>query len=563
MPRIILEAAHLLKSFGDQTVLDVDQIRIFDGERIALIGENGVGKSTLLSIFSGESEPDSGTVRHYGSFAIIHQSGETRMNGNAHLISEFRVPDARSGLSGGELTRRRIVDALSQNTQLLFADEPTTDLDAGGVERLRQFLMSYRGALVLVSHDRSLLDALCTRVLHLEDGRITDFPGTYAEYRAELERRRAHQQFEYDQYRAEQSRLKAMAQQKAEWAASVQKAPKRMGNSEARLHTREFTNAVIHQSAAKRVVQNRMDRLEKKERPRDLPEIRMTLGAARPVEAKTAISVQCDSLQAGNRTLISRAQFSLPSGSRTALLGDNGSGKTTLLRIIRGEHLPGISFSGNIRVNPGVCMGIFDQDHAKTLNLDETVLCNVLSSSQLPESMARTVLARLGLQGDTVFKPVRVLSGGERAKIALAKLLLSENNLLILDEPTNHLDIFTMEALETMLADYGGTLLFVSHDRAFTSAVANRILTIDHGNLSVFEGSLKQMTEDAGHSRSTESLQIEISALEMRMAALTARMSAPKKGDRPGLLSEQYDTLAAELRALKQAAEHSDTKKHK
>ena len=556
MPRILLEAAQLQKSFGEQTVLDIERIRIFDGERIALIGENGAGKSTLLSILSGETEPDSGFVRHYGSFAIIHQAGEARTNGNAHLISEFHVPDLRNGLSGGELTRRRIAEALSQNTQLLFADEPTTDLDAGGVERFRQFLTNFHGALVLVSHDRSLLNALCTRVLHLEDGRITDFPGTYADYQTELERRRAFQQFEYDQYRSEQARLKALAQQKAEWAASVKKAPKRMGNSEARLHKREYTNAMLHQSAAKKVVQNRMDRLEKKEHPRDLPDIRMTLGTARPIEAKTAVSLQCSILQAGSRTLIQQAQFSLPASSRTALIGDNGSGKTTLLRILRGESSPEITFTGCIRINPSVRMGFFDQDHAKSLNLDHTALENAMASTQLPESMARTVLARLNLQGDNVFKPVRVLSGGERAKIALAKLLLSESNLLILDEPTNHLDLFTMEALEALLAGYGGTLLFVSHDHAFVSAVATRILSIDKGNLSVFEGTLQQMEYDTRRTRKGESIQLEISALEMRMAALSARMSAPKKGDRPELLNEQYDALASELKALKQQFVH-------
>ena len=142
------------------------------------------------------------------------------------------------------MTRRRISEALSAGTPLLLADEPTTDLDAGGVQRLREMLASYHGALVLVSHDRDLLDALCSRVWHLEDGRITDFPGSYADYREELKRRRDFQQFEYDRYRSEQARLKALAQQKAEWVASVKKAPKRMGNSEARLHTHEGAIAV-------------------------------------------------------------------------------------------------------------------------------------------------------------------------------------------------------------------------------------------------------------------------------------------------------------------------------
>ncbi len=551
MPRILLEAQHIQKAFGDHTVLDVEQLRIYDGERIALIGENGAGKSTLLAILAGETEPDAGVIRRYGPVSFIRQSGEERLDGGAQLISQLRAPELREGLSGGESTRRRIVRALSGDAPLLLADEPTTDLDADGVGRLRQLLTAHRGALVLVSHDRELLNALCTRVVHLEDGRLTDFPGNYAAYQAERQRRRDFQQFEYDQYKAEQTRLKALAQQKAEWAASVKKAPKRMGNSEARLHTREYTNAVLRQSAAKKAVQDRLDRLEKKERPRDLPDIRMALGVANPIEAKTALSVRCDALLAGERTLLSGARFTLPAGTRTALMGDNGSGKTTLLRALRGEPSPGTRCHGEIRFNPAARLGCFDQDHAGTLSLDATALENAAADSPQSGSTVRTVLARLNLKGESVFQPVRVLSGGERAKVALAKLLLSDSNLLLLDEPTNHLDLFTMEALETLLAGYGGTLLFVSHDRAFISAVAGRVITLRDGGLATFEGTLSQMEAVSARDRGAESLQLEISSLEMQLAALSARLSAPKKGDRPDRLNEEYEALAARLREKK------------
>ena len=555
MPAILLEANHIKKSFGDQTVLNIDQIRIYDGERIALIGENGAGKSTLLSILAREAEPDEGRVITRCPFAFIHQSGRAEADGTERMASEFHAPVDRAGLSGGEETRRRIAEALSENAPMLFADEPTTDLDAEGAQALQKHLLSYRGALLLVSHDRSLLNALCNRVWHLENGAITVFPGTYAEYQDELRRRRAFQQFEYDQYRAEQARLKALAQQKAEWAASVRKAPKRMGNSEARLHTHEYTNAVLRQSAAKKTVERRMERLEKKERPSDMPEISMTLGVARPVGAKTVLSVNVDSLTAGRRTLISRSRFSLPTGSRTALIGENGSGKTTLLLAVFAEPAPGTSFQGRAQLNPSALPGYFDQDHARALRLDATALENAMEDSVMSVSTARTVLARLNLKGDNVFKPVRVLSGGERAKIALAKLLLSDVNLLILDEPTNHLDVFTMEALETLLTEYGGTLLFVSHDRAFVSSVANRVIRISGGRLETFEGGVERMEEEERRDRNEEAVRTEIAALEMRMAFLATRMSAPGKGDRPERLSEEYDELAARLREMKSAAD--------
>ena len=339
-----MEAHRIVKRYGEQTVLDIDHLTIYDGERIGLIGENGAGKSTLLAILAGELAPDDGTVQRYGPVAVIRQTGETRLDATAQLPSEFRAPDAREGLSGGEQTRRRIAGALSEDAALLLADEPTTDLDAEGIARLRQRLTEHRGALLLVSHDRALLNALCTRVWHLEDGRIADFPGGYSDYQAELARRRERQQFEYDQYRAEQARLKAAAQKKAEWAASVKKAPKRMGNSEARLHTREYTNAVLRQSHAKRKLQGRLERLEVKERPRDLPDIRMALGAGHPIEAKTALTARCKSLRAGGRTLLYDARLELPTGSRTALMGENGCGKTTLLRALLGRTWPGAAF---------------------------------------------------------------------------------------------------------------------------------------------------------------------------------------------------------------------------
>ena len=557
MSKLILEASHIVKRYADQAVLDIDSLRIYDGERVGLIGENGAGKSTLLAILAGELNPDEGSVRRFGPVAYIRQSGEARQLPNARMASEFRAPDEREGLSGGERTRRRIAGALSESSALLLADEPTTDLDAAGVARLKQRLADHAGALVLVSHDRDLLNALCTRILHLETGRLTDFPGTYDAYLQELERRRAHQQFEYDQYRAEQKRLRSVMQLKSEWAASVKKAPRRMGNSEARLHTREYTNAVLRQSQARRTVENRMERLEEKTRPRDLPEVKMALGVSRPIAAKTALSAACAELTAGSRILLRDAQLALPTGSRTALMGENGSGKTTLLRALRGSPSPGTHFEGAVRLNPGARPGWFDQDHERALDLDATALENAMADTAHPESVARTVLARLNLRGDSVFKPARVLSGGERAKLALAKLLLSDVNLLLLDEPTNHLDLFAMQSLEGLLADYGGTLLFVSHDRAFVQAVATRVLTISGGRLTAFEGTLSQMEAEQRRDRDAEARQLRVTALEMRMAALAARMSAPRKGDRPESLNAEYNRLAAELRAAKSEAQGS------
>ena len=562
MARILLEAAKLRHGYGMRQVLAIDALKVYDGERIGLIGENGAGKSTLLSILDGTLTPDEGTVRRSCSIAVIRQMGDADAEADGRLRSEFDAQARREGLSGGERTWRRIAAALSEASQLLLADEPTTDLDAQGVEQLRKELEAYPGAMVLVSHDRGLLDALCTRIWHLEDGKLTDFPGNYTEYRAELERKRAFQQFEYDQYRGEQARLRASIQGTYERQSQMKKTPTRMGNSEARLHKMDSRQISGQLHKARKQLESRLGQLEVKERPREDVAIRMALGANRPVAAKTALELRYLTLKIDGRTLLSNASLTVPTGSRTALLGPNGCGKTTLMRAIAAkaaseEELCGgfdgeaPKAGGSVRINPAVRIGWFDQTHEHTLDPERSALENVMRDSPHPESDVRTVLARLSLRGDDVFKPVKVLSGGERGRVALAKLLLSDANLLLLDEPTNHLDVFTLEALQEMLSDYQGTVLFVSHDSAFCDAIATRSAQFDGEKLVVFEGTQAQKREREGADRDAEALQLEISVLQMRMATLAGRMAAQKKGDDPETLNEEYLTLARQMNALR------------
>ena len=551
MAKCILEASDLQVSFGDRAVLDLDHLAVYSGDRIGLIGENGAGKTTLLRLLAGELEPDSGTVRRLSPVALIHQQGDADAGDDAETRALFQARDTREGLSGGEMTRNRIAGALSAQPGLLLADEPTTDLDREGLALLRKKLSGFPGAVLLVSHDRALLREICTRIWYLEDGKISDFPGGYDAFMAERTRQRERAAFEYDQYKAEQKRLKESAQRMAERATQVKKAPSRMGNSEARLHKREWTDSVLQLSHAKRTLQNRMEHLEVKEKPRSLPEITMKLGVTHPVEAKNVLEFRCASLQAGNKTLLRDTGFVLPTGSRTALIGPNGCGKTTLLRTLNNEAGEQVHFRGNARFNPAARIGWFDQHHESTLNLNASVLENIMRDSVHPEHFARTVMACLGIRGDDVYKPLNLLSGGERAKTALGRLLLMDCNTLLLDEPTNHLDLFTMEELEKLLAGYGGTLLFVSHDEEFIRKTATRIVRFEDGRLRAFEGGWEEMNKPRAADRSEEDRKLEISRLEMQMAALSARMSAPKKGDRPDELQAEYFRLADQLRELK------------
>ena len=552
MSKCILEANNIRLSFGDRLLLDIDRLVIYDGERIGLIGENGAGKTTLLRLLSGEMVPETGAVRRLSHTAMIRQHGNAEAGDDAETRALFRAHETREGLSGGEMTRNRIAGALSARSGLLMADEPTTDLDREGLALLRKKLSAFPGAVLLVSHDRALLRAICTRIWYLEDGKISDFPGNYDDFMKERLRRRERAAFEYDQYKTEQKRLKEAAQRMAEWASQVKKAPSRMGNSEARLHTHEWTNSVLGLSSAKRKIQNRMEHLEVKEKPRTLPEITMKLGVSHPVEAKNALEFRCVFLQAGSKTLLKNTGFVLPSGSRTALIGPNGCGKTTLLRVLAGREGDTVQFRGNARFNPAVRPGWFDQHHESTLNQDSSVLDNIMRESVHPEHFARTVMACLGIRGDNVYKTLNLLSGGEQVKTALGKLLLTDCNTLILDEPTNHLDLFTMEELEKLLAGYGGTLLFVSHDEEFIRKTATRIVCFENGSLKTFEGGWEEMNSPR-KDRAEENRTLEISRLEMQMAVLSARLSGPKKGDRPDLLQAEYQALAEQLRDLKRS----------
>ena len=552
MAKWILDTTELTLAFGDRLLLQTDRLTVFEGDRIGLIGENGAGKTTLLRILAGELPADTGAVRCLVPVAVIHQQGNAEPGEDRQVGSLFRAPGLRAGLSGGEMTRNRIAGALAAGARLLMADEPTTDLDEEGQRLLRKELKAFAGSILLISHDRMLLRELCTRIWYLEDGKITDFPGGYDAFMAERLRQRERAAFEYNQYRSEQKRLKESVQRMAERASSVKKAPSRMGNSEARLHKREWTDSVLQLSHAKRTLQNRMEHLEIKEKPRDLPDIRMKLGIAWPVEARSVLSVQCRRLVAGSTILLCQTGLTLPTGSRTAIIGANGCGKTTLLRALTGQTDNPVCFDGSIRFNPAVRIGWFDQHHEKTLDMNKTVLENVMDGSVHPESLSRSVLIRLNFRRDDVFKPVSVLSGGERAKAALARLMLMDCNLLVLDEPTNHLDLFTLEELERLLSDYGGTLLFVSHDEEFIRKTATRILRFDQQKLVPYEGTLDEMKAARTKNTAAEDLRLAVTTLEMRLAALSARMAAPKKGDRPDLLQQEYMDLAEKMRDMKQ-----------
>ncbi|NLK87427.1 MAG: ABC-F family ATP-binding cassette domain-containing protein [Clostridiaceae bacterium] len=584
---LLLEGVNIKKFYGDRQILGFDELRIYSGDRIGVTGLNGAGKTTLLDILSGELEPDEGCVKAYcpvGYIRQFDQSGTDEMDParqeisgtEIRLLKEFDIDSklGRAALSGGERTRLKIAGAFGSGSVLLFADEPTSNLDYKGIELLRQKLQAVE-SFVMISHDRSLLDDLCNKIIEVKDGGIRIFNGNFSFYRQRCEMERERTALEYDKYIEEKTALEDAISNRKRRAGKVRRAPRRMGNSEARLHKRQAgeSQEKLH-NAAKSLV-TRLEKLEVKEKPREQPGIRLDFSLTEPPGNKIVISAERLSFSYGSVPVFKDARLSVPNGMKTALWGENGTGKTTLLNLVYAAYLRdhygtdvgmdndgGSDIDSDIRqfcnmagasvrsisIVPKARLAYFRQTF-ENLDPEETVLKNVMRGSVQNETAARTILARLLLQGDAVFKRVGVLSGGERIKTAFAKLFVSKANVLLLDEPTNYLDMQSIEALGSVLKDYEGTVLFVSHDRAFVSSVADRLLLPGDLTIRSFEGGLEEFKEFEENSKkegAKKSDELEQTILRMRMTEIISRLSAPNCDKEA--LEEEYRQLATLLK---------------
>ena len=467
---MLLKAQNIKKEYGIQEILEIDTLQIEDFDRIGLVGKNGAGKSTLMSILAGDLVPDEGYVKRFCPIARILQSQEADGPVQGSYISRLGLKDSALR-SGGERTRLAIGAAFSQNAPLLMADEPTTNLDLEGILLLEKMMAGFRGAILLISHDR----ALCTTIWELEDGKLRVFEGNYSQWMAQKEREQNFEQFQYDQYQKEKKRLTRNIRNFREQSRQMVKPPKHMGSSEWKLYKNGAAVRQGHVQARTRATLSRLEHLEKRERPASLPEVSMKLPDSKKIRARYAVSVRNLTIRYGERTVFQGLDFFLPSGTRTVIAGPNGSGKSSLIRAVL-DRAPGVSVTSEASI---ACLSQEQDD----LNPRKTVLENVLEDAAFPEHICRAVLDNLCMSPLDIKKPVSVLSGGERVKTALAKVLVSGCNLLILDEPTNHIDVYTMAGLERLLSSYDGTLLAVSHDRAFIGHVAEEVYVMKDGRL--------------------------------------------------------------------------------
>lgn len=530
MARELLFASHLVKYFGERKILEVPRFVIREGDRIGVVGANGAGKTTLLNLLSGELAPEEGVVRRAVEPVYFRQFRGKDQEAAPKALREMGM-ESKVGYSGGEKARLGLA-AVEEGTLLLFADEPTANLDEEGIElcchRLEQC-----AALLLVSHDRNLLDRLCNHIAEVRDGRVTLYPGNYSAYRRQREEKEREDWAAYEQYRKERARLEEAVRCQGEKSRGVKKAPSRMGNSEARLHRRSAGEKAEKLDNAKKALQSRLERLEVREKPRALPQVAMDFSLTHPPVSKTVVSGSRLQVAYGENRLLQNAAFTLPAGSKTALLGPNGAGKTTLMRRIA-ENGPGI------RLAPGARPGFFQQE-LENLDLEKTVLENAMEDSVQSEGDMRGILARLLFRREDVYKKAGVLSGGERVKLSFARLLGSAANLLLLDEPTNFLDLPSVEALQSLVREYAGTVLFVSHDRAFTEHCATRLLRIENKKLVIFEGTLSQWEESLRHPRETPE-DTRRAVLELRITQVIAGLSTAQ-GEEKEKLEREFQEL--------------------
>ena len=551
----LLKVKNLKKYYSDRLVLDIDKFEINEGDKIGLIGGNGVGKSTFIKAIIGEIEIDSGEVNLTDSYSYISQIGDEAQSYSGNKIKGLlNAPDKyEEFLSGGEKIKVKIVNALKDNKKLIIADEPTSNLDKESIEVLTDMLKKYEGALLIVSHDRDVLDALCTTIAQIEDSKIKTYKGNYTNYLKLKDAEKCRQDFEYNQYISEKHRLEKAMEGKIQTRNNIRKTPKRMGNSEARLHKMGGQGNKRKLDKNIKAISTRIERLEVKEKVKEIEPIKINIQKGMEIVSKNLVEVNNLDLKAGDKLLLEDVSFKIKRNKKIALLGANGSGKTTLLKKIidasKTENLRG----KNIKINNKVKIGYFSQNQ-DTLNEEKSILENVKYNSSYNETFIRINLSLFGFREDDVYKKVEDLSGGERVKVALCKVILEDNNLLILDEPTNYLDIISMKSLEDALKNTEKTMIVVSHDKHFIEDICDYFLEIKDKKIIQFSGDYDSYIEEKNKEKLNEEDQKnsnEILILENRLSNLISMICMETDKELKEKYEKEFDEISDKLKKLR------------
>lgn len=468
----LLKANQLKMYVKDRLLIDIKHLDIQHGDRVGLVGRNGSGKTTFLELLAGKCTADEGNII---------------FDATCELLPQLKNTDTTK--SGGEVTQDYINQSLAKKADILLADEPTTNLDTANIERLEKQLQRGQPTYIIVSHDRAFLDSLCTKIWELDEGKLQEYKGNYSDYVAQKELDLKQHQSAHEQYKKKKSQLENALELKEKKADRATKKPKKVSASEARITGAKpyFANKQKKLRQAAKAIETRLDKLDKVEKTKEIPPLKMNLPNEDTLKGRIILRLNDVTGLAGDRPLWQTTNIDVKGGDKIAIIGKNGSGKTTLIKKIIHE-------AAGVTVSPAVKIGYFSQN-LDVLNVNQTILENVSSTSIQDEPLIRIVLARLRFFQDDVYKKIDVLSGGERVKVAFAKLFVSDINTLLLDEPTNFLDIEALEALELLLGDYEGTILLVSHDRRFMAGIATRIFSIEDQEIQVFDGTYEDFMQ--------------------------------------------------------------------
>ena len=550
---MILSCQNITKTFVDKTVLRDISFHIEDQEKAAIVGINGAGKSTLLKIIMNEMEADNGLVtlskgktigylaQHqeqifhntiYDEMLSVKQeiidldrkirqleqnmsglSGTEleqvlnlytkathrfeQLNGYAYKseitgvlkglgFKEEEFSKRISTLSGGQKTRVALGKLLLSKPDIILLDEPTNHLDMNSISWLETFLMNYHGAVLIVSHDRYFLDKVVTKIIEISNTHARTYRGNYSDFVAKRDQIRA---IDWKEYEKQQQEIKHQ--------------------EEVITKLKQFNREKSIKRAESR--EKMLDRIERIERPVEIDTNMKLKLEPSTISGSDVLTVEELSKSYGNHTLFKDLNFEIKRGEKVALIGENGTGKTTILKIIN-KYVS--KDTGIIRLGSRVKIGYYDQEQ-QVLHDEKTIFQEISDSyPSLTNTRIRNVLAAFLFRGEDVFKLIKSLSGGERGRVSLAKLMLSSANFLILDEPTNHLDIFSKEVLEDALSQYTGTVFYVSHDRYFINKTATRILELNQEHLDEYKGNYDYYLQKKEESQAREILSASTTPIE-------------------------------------------------
>ncbi|WP_026908140.1 Msr family ABC-F type ribosomal protection protein [Paucisalibacillus globulus] len=483
MEKVCIEIENLELSFLDRLVLEIPRLAVHQFDRIGIVGKNGAGKSTLLKLMAGLFHPEKGKIKRFADFAYFDQlSSPEESEVDNELLGKLSIPKTEiDNFSGGEETRLKLAQLFSTYHEGLLIDEPTTHLDQEGIKFFIEELTYYYGALVLVSHDRYVLDQLVTKIWEVEDGKVTEYTGNYSDYVAQKELQKQQQLEEHENFMKEKNRLLKAAEEKMKKADKITQANKQMSKREANAKPNKSfmtkskgTSQKSVQRAAK-AMEQRVEQLEAVEAPKEEQLIRFHQSEALTLHNKFPIMADRLTLKIGDKVLLEDASFQFPLGKTIAITGENGVGKSSLI-----QHI--LQYGDGLTISPKVVFGTYEQMNYQ-FNQEQTVMAYMKERSDFNESKIRSVLHSMSFTGNDLKKNVRDLSGGEAIRLVLSSLFLGRYNVLVLDEPTNFLDVFCIEALERFLEGYGGTVLLVSHDRSFINQVADSVYVIEEQKL--------------------------------------------------------------------------------